>query len=210
MRTARRGKNAGGQFWGCSQYPLCEGTLNSDEVQPDRARGNEPILSAPPSRIRTRRKVEWRDGTMNRSGWVARYTQGGASLRSVDFSPALLRRVSACWIAREELDAYRPADAATRRVIAPVRKILQRGLTPPLHPQTERELVSGAGLGDRIRPPAMPGDLSPRMESPLSIGSGQEGLSWMGQHSVTQQPSTRIVCDDFLEDGVSISLLSIG
>ena len=27
LRTARRGKNAGGQFFGCSQYPKCKGTL---------------------------------------------------------------------------------------------------------------------------------------------------------------------------------------
>ena len=24
LRTARRGKNAGGQFWGCSNYPKCK------------------------------------------------------------------------------------------------------------------------------------------------------------------------------------------
>lgn len=27
-RTARRGRNAGGQFWGCSRYPQCYGTRN--------------------------------------------------------------------------------------------------------------------------------------------------------------------------------------
>lgn len=27
-RTARRGRNAGGQFWGCSRYPRCKGTHN--------------------------------------------------------------------------------------------------------------------------------------------------------------------------------------
>lgn len=26
MRTAKRGKNAGGSFWGCSRYPKCRGT----------------------------------------------------------------------------------------------------------------------------------------------------------------------------------------
>jgi restriction system protein len=28
LRTARRGANAGSQFWGCSAYPACKGTLN--------------------------------------------------------------------------------------------------------------------------------------------------------------------------------------
>jgi hypothetical protein len=27
-RTARRGRNAGNQFWGCSRYPQCKGTRN--------------------------------------------------------------------------------------------------------------------------------------------------------------------------------------
>src|SRR5258705_12606601 len=27
LRTARRGRNAGGQFYGCSKYPRCRGTL---------------------------------------------------------------------------------------------------------------------------------------------------------------------------------------
>ncbi|MFC3118296.1 topoisomerase DNA-binding C4 zinc finger domain-containing protein [Jhaorihella thermophila] len=27
-RIARRGPNAGGQFWGCSRYPRCKGTRN--------------------------------------------------------------------------------------------------------------------------------------------------------------------------------------
>ena len=26
LRTARRGRNSGGQFWGCSAYPSCTGT----------------------------------------------------------------------------------------------------------------------------------------------------------------------------------------
>jgi restriction system protein len=25
LRTARRGQNAGNQFWGCSDYPRCNG-----------------------------------------------------------------------------------------------------------------------------------------------------------------------------------------
>jgi len=28
MRTARKGANAGGQFWGCSRYPECRGIIN--------------------------------------------------------------------------------------------------------------------------------------------------------------------------------------
>jgi ssDNA-binding Zn-finger/Zn-ribbon topoisomerase 1 len=28
LRTAKSGKNAGKQFWGCSAYPECKGVIN--------------------------------------------------------------------------------------------------------------------------------------------------------------------------------------
>lgn len=31
-RTARKGKNAGNTFWGCSQFPNCRGVTSSDEI----------------------------------------------------------------------------------------------------------------------------------------------------------------------------------
>ena len=34
LRTARRGKNKGGQFWGCSRYPKCRGTRDGSEHPP--------------------------------------------------------------------------------------------------------------------------------------------------------------------------------
>jgi restriction system protein len=30
LRTARKGANAGAQFWGCSKYPACRGVVNAD------------------------------------------------------------------------------------------------------------------------------------------------------------------------------------
>jgi restriction system protein len=42
LRTARKGKNAGAQFWGCSAYPACKGVCNLDGAEP---RNNAP---APP------------------------------------------------------------------------------------------------------------------------------------------------------------------
>ena len=31
LRTARKGRNPGNQFWGCSRYPACRGTVRADE-----------------------------------------------------------------------------------------------------------------------------------------------------------------------------------
>lgn len=30
LRTARRGRNAGGLFWGCDDYPRCKGTRDHE------------------------------------------------------------------------------------------------------------------------------------------------------------------------------------
>lgn len=32
LRTAKRGKNSGNQFWGCPNYPKCDGTLEAEAV----------------------------------------------------------------------------------------------------------------------------------------------------------------------------------
>ena len=34
LRTARRGSNAGNQFWGCSSFPRCKGIVNLDTAEP--------------------------------------------------------------------------------------------------------------------------------------------------------------------------------
>jgi transposase-like protein len=41
LRTARRGKNAGSQFYGCSTYPRCKGTRNVEVDEPE-AKIEEP------------------------------------------------------------------------------------------------------------------------------------------------------------------------
>ena len=37
LRTARKGPRVGSQFWGCSDYPGCKGTLPLDRPRPDRS-----------------------------------------------------------------------------------------------------------------------------------------------------------------------------
>ena len=168
LRTARKGRNVGGQFWGCVQYPRCKGTR--DENDSSDANPTPPPQTA--KSRRTARRVQWRDGTLQRSGWIARYTHGGASLRSIALPPEVSRRFSTCWIAREDLDAYQPADPATRRVIGLLLKVLQRGSAPPLHPSAERTLLEKVGFSDRLQPSLLPGDDSPRLDPPVDVPAG--------------------------------------
>jgi len=41
LRAARKGSNAGSQFWGCSGYPACRATLNLDDLT-DRTDRSDP------------------------------------------------------------------------------------------------------------------------------------------------------------------------
>ena len=185
LRTARRGRNAGGQFWGCSGYPHCKGLRNLGSGEGHESSSEEATDRERPSAARGRRRVEWRDGTLQRSGWIARYTLGGASLRSIDLPREVTRRYATCWIARESLDSYHPADPATRRVIALLRKILQRGAAPPVHPITEHELLREFGFGDRIQPSLLPGDLAPRLDPPERVPAGLNLVGWDADATVT-------------------------
>ena len=47
LRTARKGANAGGQFWGCLKYPKCNGTKDatSDDIS------TLPVTNGSPSSI---------------------------------------------------------------------------------------------------------------------------------------------------------------
>ena len=182
LRTARQGRNAGSQFWGCPQYPSCKGTRHIDEAEESEI----AEIAEPNALRRAKKRVEWRDGTLQRNGWVARYTLGGASLRSIDMSPELLRQFSTCWIAREEVESIRPPDPATRRIIALLWKILQRGYSPPLHPNSEYQLLQDAGFGSQIKPSLLPDDLAPRLEPPLQVPDNLKHFNFSVPTAVTQ------------------------
>ena len=191
-RVASRGRNAGGTFWGCKNFPDCRGTADIDVP------GN---IDAPA----IRRKVELIDGTVDRPGWIAGYASGGGRLRSVELDSELRKLLSTYWLAREDVDSARPADAATLRTLGVVRKILQRGALPPIHPDSERQLLQDLGLGNDVEESRLPGDRSvslrpapllsrdslvghfatgPEASSDLALGSTDEELflEWVQEH----------------------------
>lgn len=161
LRTARRGPNAGGRFWGCPEFRNgCRGTRPFDEDEADA----EPSGS----RVGTVR-VGWSDATCERPGWSVRYTTAGGSLRSIELDPSVSARLSTCWIAVEDVDSYQPADPDTQRVVGMARKLLQRGANPPLHPVSERALLEATGYGDLLTTSRLPGDLAPTFKRPQQI-----------------------------------------
>ena len=186
LRTARKGRNAGNQFWGCSKYPGCKGIVNIDgpvpatEDSPSRDTGPSSGVSKPLDVHN--RKVDWRDGSLNRQGWIARYTLGGGRLRSIDLPDDCAHRVRTCWIAREDLPSFEPVDVETRRVMGIVRKMIQRGSNPPVHPTVERAILNVAGLSERVRDSLFQGDLSVELEPPQQLPH-ELGASIWTQHA---------------------------
>jgi len=138
LRTAKKGKNTGSQFLGCSSFPGCRGTRT---LEGDVADQNAPETA---SSVGRQPKVEWVDAAIHRQGWTSRYTTAGGRFRcmKVDADPA---RLANCWIGVSDLPAFMPMDSASRRVVGVLRKIVQRGLTPPLDPRVEASYLTTVG-----------------------------------------------------------------
>ncbi|MCC5982593.1 MAG: RecQ family ATP-dependent DNA helicase [Oceanicaulis sp.] len=142
LRTARRGANAGGKFWGCSQYPRCNGTRSF--IQEDPYVTEHPAVDVSDSRLpgratagvaRRNIPVAWRDGTP-RPEWDTVYVSVGSTpaflsaLRALK-TPKVEKLLSdtAIFINRSKLP-YELPEPATEFISQIVQKLLQRGLTP--------------------------------------------------------------------------------
>jgi len=156
-RQASHGKNAGGEFWGCSRYPTCNGIIPI----------GEGVISE--SSTNRTRKVEWSDGTLFRSGWLARYSVGGGRLRAVYLPVGVTERLSPIWIARDDVESARVTDVNTLRVLGVIRKILQRGAMPPVDPASERQFLLDLGFGEELEHSTLPGDLSSSLKNPPAL-----------------------------------------
>ena len=167
----RRNRRDGSSFWGCQRYPACRGTRNiaADSQVP----GVEEAAGTP-----VQVRVLWDDATLDRAGWQCRYTTAGGRLRS---SPSLVdisNEFRQCWIARSMTPAIAPE--AVRKVTGAIRKLIQRGSNPPIHPDAEREFLSSLGLGGYIRRSPLPGDISVRLEPDIFRDSSAGGLGLPG------------------------------
>lgn len=177
IRTARKGPNAGNQFWGCPSWatggrhtarsmPGAAGTSSADAArnEPGRASKGSPVDPSVRSvQSRDRRKVAWRDG-VRREGWKVRYVDGFARLRAWPEQVAETMRSTtpACWLAVQNLPSYEPAEDDVQRVLGMVRKIVRRGSAAPIPSSAENALLAAAALttkerADRVsREPASP------------------------------------------------------
>lgn len=141
----RRTRRADGHpFWGCPKYPNCRGTLSM---------GSEPHVQV---------RVRWEDATLNRMGWHCRYTTAGGRLRASPSLADFSNEYRQCWIAHTQQTS--PVPDEVRRVTGSIRKVIQRGSNPPIHPHAERVILESLGLGSYIHESTLPGDIGIRLE----------------------------------------------
>ena len=140
LRTARKGRNAGGQFWGCTDFPRCRGARDlGDDPEPPASRpGSLP--------------VEWIE-CKRRADFVPEYLSVGAMpgvlrdrlLHDAQLAPVLSQCVL---LSRRDRDRFGTADS--RLVSALLLKVLRRGRTPLSTLNVEREALHAHGLLDQV------------------------------------------------------------
>ena len=98
----------------------------------------------------------------------------GASLRSIDLEG--IDNHSNCWVASEDRGNYRPPDMTTRHVLAVMDKLMRRGASPPLHPDSEGILLESLGMDRHLTRSPLPGDVSPTMRYPQRVDTTGLGV----------------------------------
>ena len=161
VRTAHKGRNAGGQFWGCSKYPNCRGTASTttNTGPANNTSGGLHTTATGPAKLATleilrRKRVTWRDATTDRDGWTTRLVSAGGTLRAQPHPDA--KKLATCWLARQtnhtrpdseqpETSAAAGAEkaAALTAAVGTMQRLLARGVAPPMHPAAETLLLEG-------------------------------------------------------------------
>lgn len=165
-RVARRGRHRGQPFWSCTDR-TCRGLINIPEPTDDHS-PDVPTQAMP-------RRVPWSDATTSRAGWVVRYAVAGASLRGVQSRPPEWTGLRHLWLART--DASTSPEPGVSRLAALLRRVIQRGTAPPLHPDAERIVLEAAGLSDAIEPARLRGDLSLRLRR-NAVATARDGVGY--------------------------------
>ncbi len=145
LRTARKGRNAGGKFWGCTEFPSCRGTRDVGD-DPEREEPDQP--SPRPDLL----PVEWTEGA-RRAEFVPEYVSVGAMtgiLHDRLCQDARLQQVLSQCLLLSRRDRTRHGTADSRFASALLLKILRRGKTPLATLNVEREALRAHGFLDQV------------------------------------------------------------
>ena len=172
-QMARRGRYAGNYFWGCSTWPKCGEIVNfstdsdSQESIDPKSEGDQAEQEPDyPNRGRVNYPVTWHDGTLQHSAWEISEETVGVSLRSmrIDYGDTTKN----CFVAVQHRNGSFSFDKERIKVAGTLKKILQRGEFPTIHPLAEQKLYDILELAT-TGVQETPGDISPVLETTRKI-----------------------------------------
>ena len=149
LRMAGKGSNKGGQFWGCSKYPPCEGTRKFDPAAP--ADEAAPSTDQPTLRptFSVSHSIDWRE-SRRRLAWNYEYVQVGAGsplfASKVGSSKEVERLLSQTLVLRARGRETAPVEDILAGPLAVAEKILLRGRLPLATLEVERSVLVSTGL----------------------------------------------------------------
>ena len=146
LMQLRQGRNGGGRFWGCTDFPRCRGTrdLGDDPESPREQKQRSSRLASLP--------VEWTEYTP-RAEFVPEYVSVGAMpgvLRDQLCHDARLRQVLSQCVLLSRRDRVRRGTTDSRLASALLLKLLRRGRTSLSTLNVEREALRAHGLLDQV------------------------------------------------------------
>ena len=153
LRTAGRGENAGGQFWGCSQYPRCKATMDasgSTEAVAER-RADQPSAVSGTS-VETGRPTRWTDrGAL--PGYESSYVSIGArpgwlTVRRAEDEEVIAKLLSQTRILRRRRSTK--ALPEMQWIASVLTKILHRGQIPWVTTGVEQATIRAHGLTEHL------------------------------------------------------------
>ncbi len=158
LRTARKGRNAGGQFWGCSAFPNCRGVRDvaADTAVGEQASNDDAAQGAPAvARSLMPRPIVFAASSSQRR--VCLYAGAGiprAALDAIAFGESLegSRRALSQWLAEWPRNLSPTAVGDIPPWLAVAGKLLRRGSITPLAPGVEERLRPILGDTSDISP----------------------------------------------------------
>lgn len=150
LRVARQGANAGNQFWGCSEFPNCKGTVNIG----DSANRQSAESPAPKKNSKTLFPVEWTFSAPHPHFEAEHITIG--SLAGILPDPiktnGVIRQIlsqSVILMCRDQTETTTLPDAQFSSEL--IVKTLQRGEAPPPTLEIEKVALETYGFRDKVR-----------------------------------------------------------
>ena len=148
LRTAKTGRNAGSQFWGCSTFPRCRGIRDVEAEAEAEVAVPQPL------------PVAWNEGAF-RSEFIPEYVSVGAMpgvLRDRVGEHAVLEQaLTQCVLLSRRVRSRNDASEHAKLASALLAKILQRGRVPLPSLGLERAALRQHGLLQQARDLAVDG-----------------------------------------------------